>query len=104
MDSATSAGLRAQLSAGEIQTFLPDRGTFRFPSPYFTQGVRVTNASDCGGADSRPPACYPRSSNLQNPVDRHTKLGFFSAPRRQTGRRSTLLDYNNRPGRVPTSA
>ena len=45
MDSATSAGLRAQLSAGEIQTFLPERGTFRFPSPYFTQGVQIGRAS-----------------------------------------------------------
>ena len=48
MDSATSAGLRAQFSAGEIQTFLPDRGSFRFPSPYFTQGclLYTSDAAD----------------------------------------------------------
>src|SRR5438552_1124732 len=51
IDSSTSAGLRPMLSAGQIQTFLPQRGTFTFPEPYATTGVRLTNASDCGGQD-----------------------------------------------------
>jgi hypothetical protein len=34
MDSATGNGLRPRLSSGEIQSFLPQRGTFTFPSPY----------------------------------------------------------------------
>jgi len=36
------------LSATQIAAFLPDtRSTFTFPSPYDTQGVRVTLPSDC---------------------------------------------------------
>ena len=34
-----------------MQAMLPDRGAFNFGSPYNTQGIRVTNASDCGGQD-----------------------------------------------------
>ncbi len=51
VESATGVGLRPLLSAAEIRTFLPSRGTFTFPSPYRTTGIRLSNASDCGGAD-----------------------------------------------------
>ena len=85
MDSATSAGLRAQFSAGEIQTFLPRWGTFRFPSPYFTQGVRVTNASDCGGTDCVRPVGYSYWSNINNHVGSDTMLIFLGLERRQGG-------------------
>ena len=51
MDVATSTGTRGQLSDGQMQAMLPDRGAFNFGSPYNTQGIRVTNASDCGGQD-----------------------------------------------------
>ena len=100
MDSATSAGLRAQFSAGEIQTFLPDRGTFRFPSPYFTQGVRVTNASDCGGTDCVRPVGYSYWSNSNNHVGSDTMLIFLGLERRQGGGGPTLFSYNKRSGQV----
>ena len=100
MDSATSAGLRSQLSAGEIQTFLPDRGTFRFPSPYFTQGVRVTNASDCGGTDCVRPVGYSYWSNINNHVGSDTMLIFLGLERRQGGGGPTLFSYNKRTGQV----
>ena len=51
VDSSTGAGMRPRLSAGEIQAFMPQRGTFTFPAPYGTTGVRLTNAGDCGGGD-----------------------------------------------------
>ena len=100
MDSATSAGLRAQFSAGEIQTFLPDRGTFTFPSPYFTQGVRVTNASDCGGTDCVRPVGYSYWSNINNHVGSDTMLIFLGLERRQGGGGPTLFSYNKRTGQV----
>ncbi|HEX6948331.1 MAG TPA: hypothetical protein VF127_01920 [Nitrospira sp.] len=46
------AGVRARYSAAQILSFVPSlRGTFTFPAPYNTRGVRITDASDCGGAD-----------------------------------------------------
>jgi hypothetical protein len=50
VESATGGGIR-QLSAGQMQAILPSRGPFSFGQPWNTQGIRVTNASDCGGAD-----------------------------------------------------
>ena len=46
------AGVRARYSTAQILSFVPSlRGTFTFPAPYNTRGVRITDASDCGGAD-----------------------------------------------------
>ena len=46
------AGVRNRYSAAQIQSFVPpQRGAFTFPAPYNTRGIRITDASDCGGAD-----------------------------------------------------
>jgi len=46
------AGIRARYSVSQILSFVPaQRGPFTFPAPYHTRGVRITDASDCGGAD-----------------------------------------------------
>lgn len=46
------SGIRTRLTATQIQSFVPtQRGTFTFPAPYNTKAVRITDASDCGGAD-----------------------------------------------------
>ena len=46
------AAVRARYSTTQLLSFLPPRrGTFTFPAPYSTRGVRITDASDCGGAD-----------------------------------------------------
>ena len=77
VDSATGAGLRPRLSAGEIQAFLPQRGNFTFPAPYGTTGARLTNASDCGGKDC---VNYTGSSywnNINNHSGRDTMLIFI---------------------------
>jgi hypothetical protein len=100
MDSATSAGLRSQFSAAEMQTFLPDRGTFRFPSPYFTQGVRVTNASDCGGTDCVHAIGYSYWSNINNHVGSDTMLIVLGLERRQGGGGPTLFSYSKSTGQV----
>lgn len=43
---------RARYTDSQIQSFVPPtRGAFRFPSPYQTQALRLTDASDCGGQD-----------------------------------------------------
>src|SRR5262245_27316426 len=43
---------RPRYTAAQIQSFVPPtRGTFTFPTPYNTQAIRITDASDCGGQD-----------------------------------------------------
>lgn len=58
--------LRPRWKAAELRTFLPtSRGKFSFPPPYNTEAVRITDASDCGGADCVNPVGYSywRNSN-----------------------------------------
>ncbi|HET9359775.1 MAG TPA: hypothetical protein VFO58_08495 [Vicinamibacterales bacterium] len=98
MDSATSVGLRPRLSAAEIQTFLPSRGVFRFPSPYSTQGVRLTNSSDCGGADCVLPVGYSYWSNINNHTNSNTMLIFLGLERRFGGGGPTLFSYDKLTG------
>ena len=98
LDSATGAGLRPMLSAGEIQAFLPQRGTFTFPSPYSTTGVRLTNASDCGGQDCVHSVGYSYWSNINNHVGSDTLLVFLGLERRTGGGGPTLFSYNKKTG------
>src|SRR5687768_8027241 len=44
VESATSTTVRSR-----VTPTLPTRGRFTFPPPYNTTGIRLTNASDCGG-------------------------------------------------------
>jgi hypothetical protein len=97
-DSATSVGLRPTLSAAEIRTFLPDRGVFTFPSPYSTQGVRLTTSSDCAGADCVLPVGYSYWSNANNHVGSDTMLIFLGLDRRKGGGGPTLFSFNKRTG------
>src|SRR5262245_24270459 len=91
MDSATGAGPRPARSAGEIQAFLPQRGKFTFPSPYGTKGVRLTNASDCGGADCVNYVGYSYWRNINNHVGSDTMLVFLTLNRSRGGGGPTLF-------------
>ncbi len=99
-DSATSAGLRPRLSAAQLAALLPTRGAFTFPSPYSTQGVRLTNASDCGGADCVLPVGYSYWSNINNHADSDTMLVFVGLERRSGGAGPSLFSYNKRTTRT----
>jgi hypothetical protein len=98
MDSSTGAGLRPKLSAGEIGAFMPQRGTFTFPSPYSTGGIRLTNAGDCGGQDCVLSVGYSYWSNINNHVGSDTMLVFLGLERRKGGGGPTLFSYNKRTG------
>ena len=93
-ESATGNGLRPRLSAAEIQTFLPQRGTFTFPSPYLSTGVRLTNASDCGGSDCVLPVGYSYWNNINNHVGSDTMYVFLG----MRGVGPSLFSYNKRTG------
>ena len=98
MDSSTAAGLRPKLSAGQIQSFIPQRGMFTFPSPYSTTGVRLTNGSDCGGQDCVLSVGYSYWSNINNHVGSDTMLIFLGLERRKGGGGPTLFSFNKKTG------
>jgi hypothetical protein len=100
VDSATGAGMRPRLSAGEIQSFMPQRGTFTFPAPYGTTGVRVTNGADCGGGDCVNYVGYSYWRNINNHVGSDTMLIVLGLDRQRGGGGPTLFGYNKNNGQV----
>ena len=98
VESATGNGLRPRESAGQIQTYVPERGQFTFPAPYGTTGVRLTNGSDCGGADCVQPVGYSYWNNINNHTGSDTMLVFLGMERRKGGGGPTLFSYNKKTG------
>jgi hypothetical protein len=72
IETAGSPALRPRFTRAQIDKFLlPDgaKGAFTFPAPYNTQGVRLTNASDCaGGSDCLWYVGYSYWRNMNNHV------------------------------------
>jgi hypothetical protein len=98
VDSATSAGLRPPLSAGQSQAMLPSRGAFTFPAPYNTSAFRLTTGSDCQGADCVFPVGYSYWNNINNHTGSDTMLVFLGLDRRKGGSGPTLFSVNKRTG------
>lgn len=99
-ESASGVGMRPTLSAAEIAAFLPSRGIFTFPSPYRTTGVRLTNGTDCGGADCVLPVGYSYWSNINNHAGSDTMLVFLGLDRQKGGGGPTLFSFNKRTGQT----
>jgi hypothetical protein len=95
--SASDAGVRAPITAAAAQGFLPQRGVFSFPAPYLTQGIRITNASDCGGGD-----CVDYGYSYWNKINNHagsnTMLIVVGLNRSRGGAGPTLFTYNKSTG------
>jgi hypothetical protein len=100
MESASGVGLRPLLSAAEIRTFVPSRGTFTFPSPYRTTGIRLSNEADCGGADCVLPVGYSYWSNINNHAGSDTMLIFLGLNRQKGGGGPTLFSFDKRTGQT----
>ena len=88
------------------RAFLPSRGTFTFPSPYRTTGVRLSNASDCGGADCVLPVGYSYWSNINNHAGSDTMLIFLGLESPEGRRRADAfqLQQAHRPDGEPGAA
>jgi hypothetical protein len=97
-ESATGNGLRPRLSAGEIQSFVPQRGRFTFPSPYGTTGIRLTNGGDCSGGDCVNYVGYSYWRNINNHAGSDTMLIFLGLDRQRGGGGPTLFSYNKNTG------
>jgi len=94
LTTSTSPDVRPLLSASQIESFVPARGGFTFPSPYLTQGARITNASDCGGSDCVNYVGYSYWRNMNNHVGSDTILIFLGLDRNHGGGGPTLFGYS----------
>jgi hypothetical protein len=95
VEMSSSGDIRPRLSAAQIQALLPQRGIFTFPAPWLTEGVRVTNASDCaGGGDCVNYAGYSYWRNINNHVGSDTLLIFLGLNPARGGGGPTLFSYN----------
>jgi hypothetical protein len=98
IESAGSPALRPRFTPAQIDAFLPPggaKGAFTFPAPYNTQGVRLTNASDCGGGgDCLWYVGYSYWSNMNNHVGSADMYIFLGTDRNSGGVGPILLRYN----------
>ncbi len=98
VEHAASTSMRTALTAAQIQSFLPARGRFRFPAPYNTEGIRLTNASDCGGGDCVLSVGYSYWQNINNHTGSDTMLIVLGLERRLGGGGPTLFSYSKSTG------
>ena len=89
---------RANLTATQIAAFMPaTRGSFTFPAPYNTQGVRVTQPSDCGGQDCVD-MTYSYWRNLSNSAGSNTLYILVGLDKNRGGAGPTLFSYDKTSG------
>jgi len=91
VENAVSASSRPVFNSAQIAGFLPDRGRFTFPAPYNTTGIRLTNASDCGGADCIRDVAYSYWRNMNNHVGSDHMFIFIGT---EGGSGPALIQYN----------
>src|SRR5690348_814820 len=84
--------LRAMLTPSQIAAFMPaGRGSFTFPAPYNTQGVRITQPSDCGGQDCVD-MIYSYWRNMSNSAGSNVMYILVGLDRARGGRGPTLFE------------
>jgi hypothetical protein len=97
IEKAGSPALRSRLTRAQIEAFLPAngaRGAFTFPAPYNTKGIRLTDASDCGGQDCLWYVGYSYWRNINNHTGSDWMLIVLSLDRNNGGAGPSLLAYN----------
>lgn len=100
LENPGKAVARAALGRHQVNGFVPDRGLFRFPAPYNTQGVRITNASDCAGGDCVNYAGYSYWRNMNNHVGKASMLIFLGLDRQRGGRGPSLYELHKDTGNL----
>ena len=100
LESALTGLVRPRLSPLLLQTLLPARGPFTFPAPYNTSAVRITNASDCGGADCVDAVGYSYWRNINNHAGSNQMLMFLGLNRARGGPGPSLFSYDKTTGQV----
>jgi hypothetical protein len=78
VEPATSTEARAKLTSAELANLLPPAGgTFRFPAPYNTEAVRLTDVDDCAATDCVDYVGYSYWRNMNNHVGQNDILIFL---------------------------
>ena len=80
IEKADSKVVRPSWTASQIRSFLPARGRFTFPAPYNTEGIRLTNATDCGGGDCVQSFGLRDGRNINNHRGRDTTARVLVVP------------------------
>jgi hypothetical protein len=93
IEKADNTAVRERVTPAQIPGF-PERGKFIFPAPYNTEAFRLTNASDCGGADCVNYVGYSYWRNINNHVGSDTMYIFLGLYRNRGGDGPTLFSYN----------
>lgn len=98
LETAGSPALRERFSASQLAAFLPPggaKGPFMFPAPYNTEGVRLTNVSDCAdGQDCLWYVGYSNWRNINNHVASADMLIAIGTDPSRGGGGPTLIRYN----------
>jgi hypothetical protein len=103
LESSGSPALRPRFTAAEIAQFLPAggaTGAFRFPAPYDTDAVRLTNDATCGGTDCLHDVGYSYWRNSNNHVGRAEMYLFAGTDVNRGGRGPVLIRYDKRTAAV----
>jgi hypothetical protein len=97
LEKTGSQTYRGRFTRDQILSFLPAdeaKGVFKFPAPYGTTAVRLTNASDCSGTDCLAYVGYSYWRNTNNHVGRPEMLIFLGLDRSAGGPGTSLFSYN----------
>jgi hypothetical protein len=98
LEKAGSPALRPRFTRAQIDGFLPPngaKGAFTIPPPYYTSAVRLTNATDCAGAqDCLWYVGYSYWRNTNNHVGRPEMLIFLGMDRNYGGAGPSLVRYD----------
>ena len=98
LEKAGSPALRARFTTPQLQAFLPAGGAtgkFKFPAPYNTEAVRLTNAQDCaGGSDCLWYVGYSYWRNINNHVGSTDMYIFLGTDTNRGGVGPVLLRYD----------
>ena len=98
LESDETSTARANLTATQIATFMPTtRGPFTFPAPYNTQGLRITQPSDCGGQDCVD-MTYSYWRNMSNSTGSNTMYILVGLDQNRGGVGPTLFSYDKPSG------
>lgn len=91
IEKSTSTAIRPHIGPADISGFPTDRGPFLFPAPYNTQGIRLTNANDCGNTDCVNYVGYSYWRNINNHTGSNDLYVFLGLSRGSGGTGPTLF-------------
>ena len=103
LEKSGSQTFRGRFTRDQILGFLPANGAtgpFKFPAPYSTTAVRLTNAADCDNTDCLSYVGYSYWRNTNNHVGRPEMLIFLGFDRSAGGPGPSLLSYDKSTDQV----